>query len=185
MPAHKGELRPLESFREYLKLLARLQLNSKLQSKIDPSDLAQLTLLRAYEKQDQYRGSSDAERAAWLRTILSNLIADAVRKYGGTLRPLEHSLEEAIEQSSARLDTWLTSDSVSAGGKFQHEESLLLMVEALARLPENQRLALELRHLEGLSVPEVCRRMGKSLPAVAGLLHRGLKSLRAELAEED
>jgi DNA-directed RNA polymerase specialized sigma24 family protein len=42
-----------------------------------------------------------------------------------------------------------------------------------------------LRHLKGLSVPEVAQRMGKTLPAVAGLLHRGLKRLRDFLGEDD
>jgi RNA polymerase sigma-70 factor (ECF subfamily) len=64
------------------------------------------------------------------------------------------------------------------------QERLLEMVEALSRLPEDQRAALELRHLQGLPVPEVAEQLGKSLPAVAGLLHRGLKRLRREMHEE-
>ncbi len=57
------------------------------------------------------------------------------------------------------------------------------MIEAMAELPEDQRTALELRHLRGLTVPEVCREMGRSLPAVSGLLHRGLKTLRSRMEE--
>lgn len=64
--------RPLESFREYLRLLARMNMDPRLQARIDPSDLAQQTLLKAHEKQGQFRGKTDAERAAWLRTILAN-----------------------------------------------------------------------------------------------------------------
>jgi DNA-directed RNA polymerase specialized sigma24 family protein len=67
--------RPLESFREYLRLLARMNMDPRLQARIDPSDLAQQTLLKAHERQDQFRGKTDAERAAWLRTILANQVA--------------------------------------------------------------------------------------------------------------
>jgi RNA polymerase sigma-70 factor (ECF subfamily) len=176
--------RPLESFREYLHLLARLQLDPRLQGQIDPSDLVQQTLLKAHEKQDQFRGKTDAERAAWLRSILANQITDALRRHG---RLAQHwqSLEDSLEQSSARLEAWLASESDSPSQHIVHEERLLAMAEAMAKLPEDQRLALELRHLQGLSVPDVCEAMGKSPSAVAGLLHRGLKNLRAALGEED
>jgi len=177
--------RPLESYREYLMLLARLQLDPKLRVKIDPSDIVQQTLLKAHEKQDQFRGKTDAERAAWLRAILAHQIADALRKHGRQHGDREQSLEAALEQSSLRLDAWLASEQSSPSQAVLREERLLQLVEAMARLPEDQRVSLELRHLKGLAVPEVCEQMGKSLPAVAGLLHRGLKKLRATLGEGD
>ncbi len=177
--------RPLESYREYLMLLARLQLDTKRQAKLDPSDIVQQTLLKAHEKQDQFRGKTDAERAAWLRAILANQIADALRQHGRHRWDREQSLEAALEQSSARLDAWLASERPSPDEAFLREERLLQMIEAMGRLPVDQRTALELRHLRGLAVPEVCEQVGKSLPAVAGLLHRGLNKLRETLGEED
>jgi RNA polymerase sigma-70 factor (ECF subfamily) len=177
-------LRPAESLREYLRLLARLQLGPKLRAEIDPSDVVQQTLLKAHERRGQFRGTTGAEQLAWLRTILAREIADALRRRGR--RPDRAlALEAAIEQSSARLDRWLEAGGPSASQRMMHEERLLEMVEALATLPEDQRAALELRHLQGLPVPEVAEQLGKSLPAVAGLLHRGLKRLRAAMGEED
>ena len=52
----------------------------------------------------------------------------------------------------------------------------------LAALPEEQRTAVEYKHLRGLPVTEVARLMGKSEAAVGGLLHRGLAGLRDLLA---
>jgi RNA polymerase sigma-70 factor (ECF subfamily) len=178
-----GPRRPLESYRAYLLLLARLQLDPKLQGTVDPSDIAQQTLLKAHERQDQFRGRTDAEMAAWLRAILANQIADALRKHGRQGRDRLLSLEAALDQSSARLDAWLADDAASPSRRLDRQERLLAMVDAMARLPADQRIALELRHLKGLPVPEVCAQMGRSLPAVAGLLHRGLKKLREELSE--
>jgi len=65
----------------------------------------------------------------------------------------------------------------------ERNERLLTLAEAMAQLPEDQRRALELHHLEGLSVVAAARRMGRSTSSVAGLLHRGLKALRETLPD--
>jgi RNA polymerase sigma-70 factor (ECF subfamily) len=175
--------RPLESFREYLRLLARMNMDPRLQARIDPSDLVQQTLLKAHEKQDQFRGKTDAERAAWLRAILANQMADALRRFRRQQGSREQSIEEALDASSARLDAWLAAERSSPSERIVDQERLLEMAEAMARLPEDQRTALELRHLQGLSVPAAAQRMGKSPGAVASLLYRGMKSLRETMNE--
>jgi RNA polymerase sigma-70 factor (ECF subfamily) len=180
-----GDLgRHLDGFREYLRLLARLQLSAKLTGKIDLSGVVQQTLLEACQALDFPSGG--ARQAAWLRRALANNLTDEIRRLGvrGRQRPGEQSLEQALDASSARLEAWLARDDSTPGRKAIHGEQLARLAEALLRLPEDQRRAVELHHLQGLSLADAGRRLGRSREAVAGLVFRGLKSLRTRLAEE-
>src|SRR5215468_9616473 len=105
----------LERCRDYLLLLARLQLDPGLRGVLDPSDVVQQTLMKAHAKRDQFRGGSQGERLAWLRTILAHHLADLARKHARHIRGRERSLEAALEESSLRLERWLASDSTSVG----------------------------------------------------------------------
>jgi RNA polymerase sigma-70 factor (ECF subfamily) len=177
----------LEGFRNYLRLLARLQLGAGLQAKLDPSDVVQETLLTAIAHQDQFRGKNEAEQAAWLRTILARELADQIRKLQTEMRDaaLEVSLERGLEESSARLEAWLTDAGSSPSQRAQRQEELSRLAAALMRLPEDQRTAIELHHLNGLPVLEVAQQMGRSRPSVAGLLRRALRSLRDQLRSDE
>jgi RNA polymerase sigma-70 factor (ECF subfamily) len=172
-----------EQYREYLRLLARLQLPPQLRGKLDPSDLVQQTLLQAHAKREQFQGQGEAEREAWLRSILANQIADAVRHFGRRQHDvaLERSLEAAMADSSAKLEGWLASTQSSPSQQAQRREELFRLAEALAALPEDQREAIESHHLRGCSVAEVGRQLGRSKDAAAGLLFRGIKRLRQQL----
>jgi RNA polymerase sigma-70 factor, ECF subfamily len=174
----------LEAFRAYLLLLARFQLDPRLQRLLDPSDVVQQTLLKAHRNWDQCRGSSDLQRAAWLRAILARELADAVRKFDRRGEDRRRSLEVALGESSTRLEAWLASDSTSPSGRVLRQEQLLTLADSLARLPDGQRAALELHYFQGLQVQEVGLRMGRSPAAVAGLLRRGLATLRTWLDDE-
>jgi RNA polymerase sigma-70 factor (ECF subfamily) len=172
--------RPLEQYREYLHLLARLQVDGRLQGKLDPSDVVQETLLKAHEALDQFRGASDAEMAAWLRAILTNTLTDALRRFQAGARKVdqERSLQAALEESSSRLEAWLAAEQSSPAEQAIRQEQLLDLAGALAQLPADQRRAVELRYLKGGTVAEVASQMDRSREAVAKLLLRGLARLR-------
>jgi RNA polymerase sigma-70 factor (ECF subfamily) len=174
-----------ERYCDYLHLLSRVGLDARLRALADSSDVVQQTLLRAHERIDQFRGTSEAEFLAWLRAILARHLADLARRAGPGHWKERQSLEAALEQSSARLPSWLADEQPSPSEQVQHQEQLLCLAEALGRLPQDQRNAVELHHLEGYSVVEVGRRMGRSAGSVAGLLHRGLKALQAHLGDSE
>jgi RNA polymerase sigma-70 factor (ECF subfamily) len=174
----------LDGFRKYLRLLARLQLRTDLDGKIDLSGVVQQTLLEAYQAGDGFP-SDAARQAAWLRSALAHNLTDEIRKLGsrGQQRVAERSLEQALEASSVRLEAWLAREQSTPGRGAVRREQLARLAEALLELPDDQRAAVELHHLQGLSLADVGRRLGRSREAVAGLVYRGLKHLRTLLAE--
>jgi RNA polymerase sigma-70 factor (ECF subfamily) len=166
-------------------MIARLQLDPRVQGKLDASDVVQQTMAKAIESLGQLRGGTEAEMAAWLRQILTRQMANAVRDLGRDKRNIdrERSLEATLNQSSSRLESWLAADQSSPSQRAQRNEQLLQLAEALAGLPEAQCEALTRHHLQGWKLEEVSRYMGRSECAVAGLIKRGLKALRQTLQD--
>jgi RNA polymerase sigma-70 factor (ECF subfamily) len=146
----------------------------------------QQALFEAHQASAQLTGRSEAEVAAWLRRALAHNLADEGRKLGADKRNVarEQSLEAALEQSSARLDAWLTAEQSSPSERLIRQEQAVQLAAALDRLPENQRRAVELRHLQGQSLAEVAAALDLSKSAVVGLLHRGVQKLRELLTED-
>ena len=175
--------RPVEDYREYLHLLARLQLDPRLRGKIDPSDLVQQTLVKAYQNRGQFRGDTEAEQAGWLRRILANTLIDAARKFRREL-DVHTPLEQAVDASSARIEAWLAADQSSPSERAGRQEQLIRLARALSQLPEDQRVVVEMHHLRDGAVAEIAATLGRTEAAVAGLLRRGLKKLRTLLQEE-
>jgi len=173
----------LEPYRSYLRLLAGLRLDPRLRRKIDPSDLVQLTMLKAHEAEARCTFAGEAQRAAWLRQILARTMADEARRYSRGKRDaeMERSLLAGLDESSVRLEAWLADDRSSPSQQAIRHEQLLALAAALDALPEDQRQAVELHHLNGCPVAEVADRLGRSKASVAGLLRRGLRALREHL----
>ncbi len=105
----------LEQHRDYLRILARLQLSPALRGKLDPSDVVQLTLLKAHQAIGQFRGRTAGELAAWLRQILARTLANAVRDHGRGRRDMRDRAfaRASLEESSARLGAWLVAEQSS------------------------------------------------------------------------
>ena len=182
-----GPASELIRFRPYLQMLARLQFDEALQAKLDASDVVQQTLLEAHQSLSALRGRGDREIAAWLRRILTRNLADELRKFRRSKRNLhlEQSIQAAVDDSAMRLERWLAIEQGTPSECAVANEQLVSLAAALARLPEDQRRAVELHHLQGFLSAEVARRMGRTEVAVAGLLRRGLKNLREAICNDE
>jgi RNA polymerase sigma-70 factor (ECF subfamily) len=179
--------RLLEAYRGYLTLLARVQLGRALRAKVDPSDLVQEAFLEAHRDFEQFRGQTEAELLAWLRRMLATGLADQVRRYRGSRRRdprLEEQLAAELDHSSQVLDRALTALDHSPGARAARREEAVRLAGALERLPADYREVLVLRHFEGLTFPEVARRLDKTLDAVKNVWLRGLARLRRTLEQE-
>jgi RNA polymerase sigma-70 factor (ECF subfamily) len=174
---------PLFRYRDYLLSLARARVDARMWAQLDPSDIVQETLLKAHRAMDQFRGHTEAQLAAWLQAILSNTLANAVRALGRQKGGASFSLDAALAESSARLAAWLADDQLPPDQVAARNEQLLRLAGALAQLPEDQRTVVEMKHLHGFSVAEICERTGRTKASVVGLLFRGVKALRVLLSD--
>jgi RNA polymerase sigma-70 factor, ECF subfamily len=186
---HKGRTDPpsLDEYRAYLRLLAHMHLDPRLQGKLDPSDIVQQTLLQAHRGWDQFQGQSEAERVAWLRQILARNLGHAVRDFSRSRRDVrrECSLEAALEESSIKLENWLAAEQSSPSQQAERAEQAVRLANVLATLPEAQREAIVLHYWQAWTLAEISQQLGRTPAAVAGLLHRGLKQLRNLLQQSE
>jgi RNA polymerase sigma-70 factor, ECF subfamily len=134
------------------------------------ADLVQETLIRAIERQEQYRG--DAPLGAWLRRILHNLAIDGARR---------SSREVVVEEVE---DDWrddaYTVDPAAVAERTQTREEL---EDALARLPYIYRVPVVLHDAEGWTVREIAELQSIGIPAAKQRLRRGRMALVSALAE--
>jgi RNA polymerase sigma-70 factor (ECF subfamily) len=173
----------LERYRAYLLLLVRLQLTAPLRDKVDLSGVVQQTLWEAIEHLEKTGGLPPEEPTALLRRLLANNLADEFRRHRAHKRDAarEQSLDAALQQSSARLEALLAAPESSPSKRAERNEELLQLAASLEALPAPQRTAVELHYLRGWTLAMIAEQMGRSRPAVAGLLQRGLAALRTTM----
>jgi RNA polymerase sigma-70 factor (ECF subfamily) len=177
------DARHLARYRPYLHLLARWQVEPGLQAKVDLSGVVQQTLLEAAGAWPRLAGLPSGTRLAWLRQALAHNLTDEVRKWRAGKRAAD--LERSLDASSARLEAWLAADQSSPSERAEKQEDLVRLAAALARLPEDQRLAVELHHLQNLPLADLAARLGRTKGAVAALLYRALGRLRELLTADE
>ncbi|HEY1686164.1 MAG TPA: sigma-70 family RNA polymerase sigma factor [Tepidisphaeraceae bacterium] len=176
----------LKSYSPYLTLIARMQIGKRLQAKLDEDDVVQETFLEAARQFPNFRGNSEAELTAWLRTILAGQIALALRRYLGTQGRdlhMERELNVQLDQSSRMLDRGLVGSGTTPSQNVSRREQSVLLAEALEKLPADYREVIVLRHLEQLSFADVSAKMNRSVDSVQKLWVRGLKLLRESMVE--
>jgi RNA polymerase sigma-70 factor, ECF subfamily len=177
----------LELYRNYLSLLAQVQIGRRLQGKVDAADAVQETFLEAHRNFAIFRGTTEAEFIVWLRKILAARLSNLVRRYLGTKARdarLERAVTLGMDESSAALDHQLVSPLDSPSQHAARRERAVMLADALSRLPADYREVIVLRHLEGIAFNQIACRMERSEDSVQKLWVRGLARLRREMGVE-
>jgi RNA polymerase sigma-70 factor (ECF subfamily) len=184
------EVRPmpdvaLEQYRSALLLLARAQLARQRLPDASASDLVQKTLLEAHRDRERFQGQTEAELFAWMRKALHHNFLDACARARAGKRAADCTVREAdLTQSFAGLDELLVAPDTSPSERAARGEELTRLAEALEQLPPQQREAVLLKHIAGLTLAEVSERLGCTPTATAGLLYRGRQRLQELLGEQ-
>lgn len=172
-------------YEPYLRMLARTQMRQAYQARVGASDMVQQAMLQAVQGLDGFRGQTEAEFRGWLRQILARHLCHLDRDLHRDKRDIrrEQSIEQKLAQSSMRLEGLLAGEGPTPSQDVALGENVLKVADAVERLPESQREAVRLHYLEGMKLSEVAQQLDKTTGAIAGLLHRGMKTLRQQLEE--
>lgn len=175
----------LQQYRPYLQILARRQLDSVVNARVDPSDVVQQTCLEAVRDFVAFRGSEQGELVAWLRRILENNVSQSIQRHVVAKKrsvAREHRLDDDSQEHGQAL-AGLPDDGSSPSRRAMRGELAIRLAQEVEGLPEDQREAIRLRHLEGWSLAQLADHFDRSESAVAGLLKRGLRALRSQLKD--
>lgn len=142
-----------------------------------PSDIAQESALRAFQRFHTFSGNTAPELDAWLRRIVARRVAQAARDARRLKR--DDGKTVSIADTELRSEQATPSQSVAAAEEWRRVLALLF------ELPEAQREAIWLCHLREMPVSEVARQLGRTEGSVAGHIHRGLRSLHQQFMQRE
>jgi RNA polymerase sigma-70 factor (ECF subfamily) len=175
--------RLLELYRGGLHHLAERQLDGRVAVRVDASDVIQQTFLEAHRSFGQFLGSEEQEWVAWLRAILEHKVAGAIRDHA-LLQKRTVRREQSMDQeqgSEPGLKQGLDAGYSSPSQKAMRVEEEARLARALGALPDDQREAVRLRHVEGWALADIARHLNRTPAATAGLIKRGMQALRRHL----
>ena len=181
----------LDLYRGHLQALAGVQIHGRLRARVNPSDLVQETFLKASQHFDEFRGTTEQELVAWLRTILRrSLLSTVQQQVSARKRSIQREIDapragNAGWEEARDLPTSLVSPGSSPSAAFERRELAGQINERLSRLPPSFREVIVLRNLEGLPFPDVARRMKRTPGAVRILWLRALEKLREQCSATD
>ena len=135
----------------------------------EAEDVAQEAMLRLWRMAPGWR-AGEAKVSTWLYRVVTNLCTDRRRGAGRRAVAMGDDLPDAPDEAPAAEARMVETARIEA------------LDQALASLPDRQREAVVLRHIEGLSNPEIAAVMGIGVEAVESLTARGKRALAAALA---
>jgi len=169
--AQAGDEAAYRRLLEELLPVVRRHVRAKIADAGDTEDVVQNALISIHRGRRTYR--PEQPFAPWMRTIVRHCVIDWLRERG-------RRLGREVAVASPELFA-----GPSEPGDASSSELSAPLVEALQELPASQREAVELIHVQGLSVAEAALRAGVSPGALKVRAHRGYRALRARLQKTD
>jgi RNA polymerase sigma-70 factor, ECF subfamily len=148
-------------------------------SQAEGEEIVQEVFVRVWQKAEKYNGSARA--TTWLHRIAHNLAIDALRK-----RKSQHLAQPSTHRKpggEGALELENAPDSERPNHLLERKQELTSLTEAMANLPERQKMALLLRYEQGLKEAEVAEVLGLSVDASESLLARARRALRDQLGD--
>lgn len=134
----------------------------------EAEDVVQEAMLRLWKVAPDWR-QDEAKVSTWLYQVVANLCTDRLRK-----RKPSDALDEVNEPEDG---------AGSVEEKIQDRSRATALNDALEELPERQRQAVIMRHLEEFTNPQIAEVMGVGVEAVESLVARGKRALSGILAK--
>jgi RNA polymerase sigma-70 factor, ECF subfamily len=176
----------LEQHRDRFRIIARVKLDSAVRGRIDPSDVIQQTFLAAKRDFHQFIGEASGQFEAWLNTILDHNVSNIIQFHARAQRRSVFRERRLNNQHDRESDSEpLPGNNSSPSQHLARIELREFVVKTLDQLPTAEKEAVRMRYLDDLSLDEIATQLDRSKQAVAGLLKRGLRRLRTEMAIEN
>lgn len=140
-----------------------------LSDRVEAEDIAQEAMLRLWKLAPDWR-AGEAKVSTWAYRVAGNLCTDRLR---ARKRRRAEALDDVAEPESG---------AASAVSGLIEADRMAALEAALATLPDRQREAVVLRHIEGLSNPEIAEILQIGVEAVESLTARGKRGLAAALS---
>lgn len=177
--------RVLQRCRPYLLTVANAELDSGLRVKEGASDLVQKSVDEAQRALGKFKGTSEQDLRRWLKGILKNNILDAARRYTeAEARDIRLEIPLDREQAKPLREQLTAGGGTPLQGLVALEKAVALKA-GLARLSDEDRRIIDLRHTQELTFPQIGEALGKSAEAARKVWFRALGRLRQELKKHD
>jgi RNA polymerase sigma-70 factor, ECF subfamily len=175
----------LDGFRDYLRLLACIQLPPSLCNSAELSAIVDEAVDEARRSADLSPSPASSDMRGRLRAVLLNVVRRRVLDRSTSGDPKQQTaLSAFVDRAAERIKHWLAVDQLSAPAPEDRERPLHRLACALGRLPADERILIELKYLQAGTLAAICARTGESELALAGRLRRALVRLRELLTED-
>jgi RNA polymerase sigma-70 factor (subfamily 1) len=174
--------RIFEDCRSYLLLVSKQKVPRDIRQKVAASDLVQQTMAEACHDFGKFTGHSEIELRSWLRRILLNNLANAMRSFRNTgKRDVAREIPVYCGESKEGIFEQLIAQAPSPSGCAMAAEKQVILFHAMDRLPEHYSQIIRLRHLEYQSFAEIGSCMKLSADSARKLWERAVERLTDEL----